>query len=144
MRRAGRGMHTGVSEEVCKSRRKKLAGIIGVEGSDQLTGICGSFVKERGKRGDEFADIMRCLGFATHGVRGFVSRVVINENEEVLIPSVPRTGEWAGNVSVNEPAGILWALASEHAEHPSSRPDASVAGASAVISGSRRRCEAPM
>eukprot|EP00965_Chrysotila_dentata_P056805 1885232-Pleurochrysis_carterae.AAC.1 len=75
-------MHTGVREEVREPRRKEFAGVIGVESAYQAVRLSRPFIQEGGKRGNEFANIMRSLGFASHGIRGFVPRVVVNENEE--------------------------------------------------------------
>eukprot|EP00965_Chrysotila_dentata_P027771 923113-Pleurochrysis_carterae.AAC.2 len=87
------------------------------------------------RRGSEEPLLRRAAKEATN-----LPTLVVNENEEVLVTAILRADKGAGYVGVNQSAGVrgLGASASEHAEQPSKRLEASEDGASDVISGSRR------
>eukprot|EP00965_Chrysotila_dentata_P154773 5114241-Pleurochrysis_carterae.AAC.1 len=106
VRRASGGVHAGIGEEVRESSRTELTRIIGVKRTDQAVRRVCFRIQQGGKRGDELPNVERCLSLAAHWIRGFVARVVIDENKEVLMSSVSGTGEGTRDVCVDEAASV--------------------------------------
>eukprot|EP00965_Chrysotila_dentata_P124861 4128248-Pleurochrysis_carterae.AAC.1 len=94
-------MYPRISQEVGEAGGQELASIVRVQCTDESSWFGGIFVEESGKGSDELAYVMRGFGFAAHWIDGFVSRMIVNEDEEILVTSVLRADKRAGNVGVD-------------------------------------------
>eukprot|EP00965_Chrysotila_dentata_P073269 2420343-Pleurochrysis_carterae.AAC.1 len=84
MRWASGGMYTRVSQKVSKTGGQKLTSIVRVQSTDESSRFGGAFVEEGREGSDELADVVWGFGFVAHRIDGFVSRMVVNEDKEIL------------------------------------------------------------
>eukprot|EP00965_Chrysotila_dentata_P125214 4139844-Pleurochrysis_carterae.AAC.1 len=77
-------MHSRVSQKVSETGGQEFTSIVRVQCTNESSWFGGAFVEEGRKGGNELADVVWSFGFAAHRVDGFVTGVIVNEDEEIL------------------------------------------------------------
>eukprot|EP00965_Chrysotila_dentata_P156098 5157439-Pleurochrysis_carterae.AAC.2 len=87
---AGRSINSARSEEVREIGGQKLAGVVAVEGADDSRDppVAPVAIEKGGEGGDEDAHGGGSLALGTQHVHSFVSRVIVNKEQCVLMTSV--------------------------------------------------------
>eukprot|EP00965_Chrysotila_dentata_P036195 1205535-Pleurochrysis_carterae.AAC.1 len=79
--------------DVGRTRCRKLARVVRVESAHDLTRLVSVLVDERSEGSDEALDVRGRLRLSLHWVGGLEARMVVDENQDVLIVAVLRAHE---------------------------------------------------
>eukprot|EP00965_Chrysotila_dentata_P087986 2904638-Pleurochrysis_carterae.AAC.1 len=108
VRRTSCRVYSGVGQEIREASGEELTRVVGVECTYKSLWFRLVLIEQRSEGGEELTHVQGGFGLRPHWVRGFESRVIVNEDQDILVPAVPRASERSGNVGVHQTARVGW------------------------------------
>ena len=106
VRRAARVLHRLVGEQLLELPREELARVVGVQSADDAGWLVATLVRDGLELGDERANLGERLGLLLEKVDFLPARVVVDQDQEILVLAVYGAAEGPGDVGVHEAAGV--------------------------------------
>eukprot|EP00965_Chrysotila_dentata_P119761 3959712-Pleurochrysis_carterae.AAC.2 len=100
VRRTSGRLYPGIGQEVREASGEKLTRVVGVECTYKSVRFRLVLIEQRSEGSEELTYVQGGLGLRPQRVRGLESRVIVNEDKDILETAVPRASERSGNVGV--------------------------------------------